>query len=256
MIDSLLFVLLHGDHHHHLTVTAPFLIGLLASAMHVISGPDHLAAVTPLAIDNKLKAWLIGLGWGVGHTAGMLLIGLLFLFFKDLIPIEIVSTYGEIAVGIILIAIGLWALYRIFIRNHPHQHQHPHTHTTEDGESITHIHDHDHDAVNAHDHMHPNPVRQSFVSAVVIGTIHGFAGISHLLGVLPTLAFPTKTDSALYLTGFGLGTVSAMIIFSFLLGFVAHQTSEKSKPVIFKTVQIAGAMASLLVGVYWISLVL
>lgn len=256
MNDNLLFLLLHADHHHHhFSVTAPFLIGLLASFLHVISGPDHMAAVTPLAIDNKLKAWLVGLGWGIGHTAGMLLIGLLFVLFKDLIPIETISNYGEFAVGLILIAIGLWALWRIFLKGKHGHHQHPHSHTNDKGESYTHIHQHTHPAINEHEHRHVKPVRQSFWSALIIGTVHGFAGISHLLGVLPTLAFPTKTESALYLSGFGIGTIAAMIVFSFLLGFVAHQTSEKSKPIIFKTIQIAGAMASLIVGVYWISIV-
>ncbi|MDO8898922.1 MAG: hypothetical protein Q7V19_14830, partial [Bacteroidales bacterium] len=112
MNDTFLWMLLHADHHHHFVVSAPFLIGIFASVLHVVSGPDHLAAVTPLAIDNKLKAWIIGLGWGLGHTAGMLLIGVLFIFFKNVLPIEAISEYSEFAVGLILIAIGVWALWR------------------------------------------------------------------------------------------------------------------------------------------------
>ena len=30
-----------------------FFLGIIASATHVMTGPDHLAAVTPLAIENK-----------------------------------------------------------------------------------------------------------------------------------------------------------------------------------------------------------
>jgi ABC-type nickel/cobalt efflux system permease component RcnA len=254
MNDTLLWMLLHADHHHHFAVSAPFLIGIFASVLHVVSGPDHLAAVTPLAIDNKLKAWIIGLGWGLGHTAGMLLIGVLFIFFKNVLPIEAISEYGEFAVGLILIAIGVWALWRIFGRKHLHLHEHPHTHSNEEGESYTHIHTHDHSAQNVHVHEHKVPVKQSFFSAIAIGTIHGLAGVSHLLGILPTLAFPTVADSSFYLIGFGLGTVVAMIAFSFLLGFVSFQSSERFKPVIFKSIQVAGAMASLIVGVYWVSL--
>ncbi|MAY53071.1 MAG: nickel transporter, partial [Flavobacteriaceae bacterium] len=55
---------------------------ILASILHVISGPDHLAAVTPLAISSQRKGWKIGLFWGFGHLIGMLLIGVLFLLFK------------------------------------------------------------------------------------------------------------------------------------------------------------------------------
>ncbi|MBK6962966.1 MAG: hypothetical protein IPH20_03270 [Bacteroidales bacterium] len=59
-----------------------FLTGFIASIAHVVTGPDHLAAVTPLAIDSRKKSWIIGFSWGLGHTTGMLLIGLLFVLFK------------------------------------------------------------------------------------------------------------------------------------------------------------------------------
>lgn len=94
----------------------PIIAGTLASMLHVISGPDHLAAVTPLAIDSKKKAWKIGLFWGIGHLLGMLIIGVLFLIFKDVIPVESISGYSEQMVAIVLIGIGLWAIYRIFYK--------------------------------------------------------------------------------------------------------------------------------------------
>jgi len=252
MLETLIWITLHAEH-QHIAVGAPFLIGLLASIMHVVSGPDHLAAVTPLAIDNKLKAWIIGLGWGLGHTSGMLLIGVLFIFFKNYIPVEAISSYSELIVGFILIAIGVWALWRIFGINHIHAHEHPHTHHSPTGEVITHIHEHDHPAVNVHDHSHLLPVKQSFISAILIGTLHGLAGVSHLIGMLPTLAFPTVSDSTMYLIGFGIGTIVAMITFSFLLGFVSYKSDDKTKPYLFKSIQIVGASASLIVGIYWIS---
>ena len=69
----------------------PILAGIVGSVLHVVSGPDHLVAVAPFAIENKRKAWKIGLMWGVGHLAGMLLIGVLVMLFKDLIPYETIS---------------------------------------------------------------------------------------------------------------------------------------------------------------------
>ncbi len=253
MTENILQILLHADHHHHYPVSAPFLIGLFASVMHVISGPDHLAAVTPLAIENKLKSWAIGLSWGLGHTLGMLLIGVLFIYFKNYIPIDAISAYSEVLVGIVLIGIGLWAFYRIFYRS-KHVHAHPHSHTNDDGKTITHVHKHEHPAKNLHSHKHPGKINQNVFSALIIGLIHGLAGVSHLLGVLPTLAFPSNVDSALYLTGFGIGTIAAMVVFSFLLGYVSYQSSEKAKPVIFKTIQFVGAFASVFVGIYWVVL--
>jgi ABC-type nickel/cobalt efflux system permease component RcnA len=252
-MDNLLFVLLHAGHHGTQLHVHPFFIGLIASVLHVISGPDHLAAVTPLAIVNKMKAWIAGLGWGIGHTTGMLLIGLLFYFFRQHIPIEAISHYSEAIVGFMLIGIGLWAFRRIYGKK-PHSHSHPHSHIGEDGSVITHVHDHGHEGFNEHQHVHKTDKAHSFFPAFLIGTVHGFAGVSHLLGVLPTLAFPSNRDSAFYLVAFGLGTIIAMVLFSILLGYVAHHSSERYKPSIFRGVQFAGAALSLLVGFFWLGM--
>ena len=73
----------------------PIFTGLIAAMLHVIMGPDHLAAVAPFAIESKRKAWKVGLSWGLGHLFGMGLIGRLFVFFKELIPLEAISAYRE-----------------------------------------------------------------------------------------------------------------------------------------------------------------
>ena len=72
------------------------LTGFIASVAHVVTGPDHLAAVTPLAIDSRKKSWTIGLSWGIGHTVGMILIGLLFILFKEFLPVLIFFALGFI----------------------------------------------------------------------------------------------------------------------------------------------------------------
>jgi ABC-type nickel/cobalt efflux system permease component RcnA len=122
-------------------INLPFFAGIAASVLHVVSGPDHLAAVTPLAIETRRKVWKIGLFWGFGHLLGMLLIGVLFLLFKEYIPVEKISEHSEQLVGIVLIAVGLWALFSIFYKSK--NHKHPHVH---DGEELyIHVHEHEHD---------------------------------------------------------------------------------------------------------------
>ena len=83
-----------------------FTSGLLAAMLHVISGPDHLAAVTPFAIERKRRAWKIGMIWGIAHLTGMFLIGGLFLLFREMVPIEGISAYSEQLVGLVLIFVG------------------------------------------------------------------------------------------------------------------------------------------------------
>ena len=50
--------------------TFPLTAGLIASILHVIAGPDHLAAVAPFAIESKRKAWKIGLFLGYRTFGG------------------------------------------------------------------------------------------------------------------------------------------------------------------------------------------
>src|SRR5680860_530464 len=123
----------------------PLLAGIIAAILHVISGPDHLAAVTPFAIESKKKAWKVGLFWGIGHLLGMLSIGVLFLMFKDLIPIEKISKHSEKMVGVILIGLALWIFFKIF----KDEKQHKHTHIHVEGYPIIHEHPHMHDEVGS-----------------------------------------------------------------------------------------------------------
>ena len=82
-------------------IELPLIAGIIASILHVVSGPDHLAAVTPIAIETKRKVWRIGFLWGAGHLLGMLIIGILFLLFKEVIPVETISGYSEQLVAIV-----------------------------------------------------------------------------------------------------------------------------------------------------------
>jgi len=123
-------------------LTFPVLAGIIAAILHVISGPDHLAAVTPFAIESKKKAWKVGLFWGIGHLLGMISIGILFLVFKDLIPIEKISLHSEKMVGVILIGLALWIFFKIFRE----EKQHRHTHIHAEGIPMIHTHPHIHEA--------------------------------------------------------------------------------------------------------------
>jgi len=225
------------------------LSGIIASAVHVISGPDHLAAVTPLAIESKKKAWNIGIFWGLGHVIGMLLIGFLFYLFRDFIPVEKISGYSELIVGLVLILIGLWAIYKVFGKIKK-THKHPHFH--EKPEPYVHIHTHEHKHEFEHNkHTHQKLQRQNNITALGIGTLHGFAGISHFLLVLPTLTFPNKVDSVMYLSGFGIGTIAAMALYALLLGVISKKSSEQKNQQIFKWLRIGGGLVAIVVGVFW-----
>ncbi len=93
--------------------------GLLAGFVHVLSGPDHLAAIAPYAVDGKSRAWRTGVRWGLGHAAGVLGVGLLVLALREALPVEAVSAWGERLVGLALIGIGIWGICAALARATP-----------------------------------------------------------------------------------------------------------------------------------------
>ena len=120
--------------------------------------------------------------WGFGHTAGVLLIATLLLLLKEQLPLDAISAYSERIVGMSLIVVGAWGVWkasRAVIT--------PHSHTG---------------------------------ASFAMGAIHGLAGSSHLFGVLPALAFSVVSDSILYLAGFGLGAIAGMTAFAAGVGLV------------------------------------
>ena len=227
-----------------------FFAGIIGATIHVLSGPDHLAAVTPLAIENKKRSWSVGLFWGLGHLTGMLLIGVLFLFFKELIPIEKISEHSEQLVGIVLIGIGIWAIWRIFYKHHSHKHPHFH----EEEKPYIHVHHHDHSSTDIHSHSHKTKIKSARITALMIGILHGLAGVSHFILMLPTLSYKETSQSVLYLSGFGLGTVIAMTAFAVILGLVAEKSHAGHNDLLFKGIRFAGGLFAIVIGLYWMFL--
>ncbi len=196
----------------------PTLAGVVAGAVHVFAGPDHLAALPPLAIQSPRGAWFTGLLWGFGHACGMLLVGLLGLALRGMLPMELVSSFSERLVGAALIAVGLWGLRRAYShRLHAHAHSH-------DGVSHTHFHFHPagkkHGEGRAHFHSHVT---------VGMGVLHGITGSGQVLGVLPALALPGNTAPLLYLLAFAAGSVAAMSGYTWMIG-VAHARLTRPWP--------------------------
>ena len=187
----------------------PAASGFLAGLIHVLSGPDHLAAIAPLAVEGRRRTWITGLTWGIGHTTGVWLVGALAFLLRGLLPLESLSSWSERVVGFVLIGIGLWGFRKVFLlRLHAHAHAH-------DGQSHTHVHLHSetHQA-QPKAHLHPH-------AAAGIGVLHGLAGSSHFLGILPALALPSNGAAIAYLLAFGIGSIAAMAGFSWLIGYVA-----------------------------------
>ncbi|MCA9002808.1 MAG: hypothetical protein KDB61_12850, partial [Planctomycetes bacterium] len=113
--------------------------GLLAGAAHVLSGPDHLVGVAPLAVerDPAKKPWLVGLSWGLGHGLGVALLGILGQTLMTTADVEVASQWAERLVGLVLILLGANAIRRaraLVLHEHVHSH---------DGHAHRHLHVHE-----------------------------------------------------------------------------------------------------------------
>lgn len=218
------------------------LAGFAAGFLHVVSGPDHLAAVAPLAVRAHGDAWRTGLRWGVGHSAGVALVGLLALGLREALPVEAISAWSERLVGVLLIGIGLWGMRQaVRVRIHTHTHTH-------DGE--THEHVHFHPSESEPESNHPKANHSHGHAALGIGTLHGLAGSSHFLGVLPALALPTTTSAVVYLLCFAAGTVLAMSGFSTAFGFFSRWTGGNGRA--YRSLMQACAGAAMGIGAWWL----
>ena len=202
-------------------MTFAFFAGLAAGLLHVFSGPDHLAAVAPLAADTaadtaqrrRVEGWRTGLQWGIGHTLGVLLIASLLLLIREQLPLEAISAYSERLVGVALILVGGWGFWSARVRR----------------------------CEGAKVHSHAG-------ASFGMGALHGLAGSSHLFGVLPALAFATRLEAALYLAGFGAGAIIGMTAFSAVMGLLSSRLSRRHSSGLLY----AASAAALVVGGFWL----
>lgn len=219
----------------------PLLAGLVAGAAHVLAGPDHLTAIAPLAVRRPTRAWLPGVRWGLGHSTGVGLVGALAITLRGFIPVEWLSSWGERAVGVMLLGIGLWAL-RTALRSHIHTHEHEH-------DGLRHVHIH----VHRHGHGQAEPTAHLHAHAAFgIGVLHGLAGSSHFLGVLPALVLPTTVAAATYLVAFAAGTIAAMAGFSWGMGRLASGSAQRGGR-LYRGLMGACALAAMGVGGFWLA---
>ena len=210
--------------------------GAVAGFVHVLSGPDHLAAVAPMAVAGRERGWVSGWTWGFGHASGVVFVAVLTVLLRDLLPpVEALSAWSERLVGAALIAVGVWAFRR----------------STRMG-TAPHVH-----GAVAHRHIHvqtgPAWLRRlgHAHASFCLGVLHGVAGSSHFFGVLPALALPSLTASLMYIAAFGVGTVAAMTGFAAAVGTAAVRLPNGALPQ--RAMMLVAATLAIVVGTVWLA---
>lgn len=214
---------------------APLLIGVTLGVRHAFE-PDHLAALSTLASEKQGPRASLTLGalWGLGHTAGLLLLGGSLALLGATLPARIESLL-ELGVSVMIIALGIRAVLRA-------------AHEGRTGE----VHAHEH---FGHEHVHAAPSEHVHLSRwpfatrpLLIGAIHGLAG-SGALTALVLAELPDVSSRVSYIVLFGLGSVVGMAL---LTGLAGAQVSR-----LVRTPRLAAALlfttgvTSTLVGLWW-----
>jgi ABC-type nickel/cobalt efflux system permease component RcnA len=186
------------------------LLGLITGLRHSMEA-DHVAAVSTIVAAGKSKlsrAPLLGLLWGLGHTATLFVAGLIVLLLAISIPERISGTL-EFGVGIMLVFLGATTLTGFNVgkflrgmirRSNTHAHVHVHKDT-----GVVHSHDHGHHQDHRHGHKF-----------LIVGMIHGMAGSGALmLFVLSTIN--SVPLGLAYIAIFGAGSIASMAAMSALI---------------------------------------
>ena len=189
-------------------------IGFFLGMRHA-TDPDHVIAVSTIVSRERsiVKAGLIGILWGVGHTLTILAVGAAIVLFGLVIPARVGLTM-EFSVGLMLILLGVlnlsgamkWLSEKFAHAHPPHSGEHVHVHG----------HGEEHHGVSL---TPPHWLRTPFARLglyhswrpLLMGIVHGLAGSAAVaLLVLGTIREPRW--AVLYLLVFGVGTIAGMML--------------------------------------------
>ena len=210
-------------------------LGFILGLRHALDS-DHLAAVSTVLAERP--SWrasgLVGLSWGVGHTAVLLFVGAIVLVLRVPIP-EPLAAAAEGIVGVMLIVLG-GLLGMKLIRERWHLHHHDH-----DGRSHMHIHSHR----DSQDHGHAHWWRES-LRPLCIGMAHGLAGSAALL-LLVVASADSVIDGLMYIAVFGCGSILSMMLIGLALSLPVVW-SLRLRRTLFLAVQGLASVGSIALG--------
>lgn len=228
-------------------------LGFFLGMRHA-ADPDHVIAVTTIVSrhGSPLRAAVIGVLWGVGHTLTILVVGAGIVLLGWVIPPRIGLSL-ELSVGVMLIVLGvvnLRAVWREVKGGHTHTHAHAH------GDYI-HTHPHQH-SPEIHPHRpEDTPLARldrwlgglrpyELVRPLIVGIVHGLAG-SAAVALLVLTAIGTSAWAVAYLLLFGLGTIVGMMLITAGLAWPVMGVAPRF-PSLPRRLRLASGVISLLAG--------
>ena len=207
---------------------------------------DHMVAVTTFVSRRPSlgSAGRFGLRWGLGHSVAVLLAGGAVLATGVRWP-ERYDALGEGLVGLMLVGLGLWALAAA---------RKLHLHSVE--EHGGHAHLHVHGTVRAHGHAHADPRAAAHAhehgGITLVGLLHGLAGTTGVVALLPVTLTDRVGLGLGYLTAFGVGVTLAMTLFALAAAVAMRRATSRSLVWGRRVVGLVG-VSGMAVGLWWIA---
>jgi len=178
-------------------------LGFFLGIRHA-TDPDHVVAVTTIVGRERRvdRAGGIGMMWGLGHTATILLVGGAILLFDVVLPPRIGLTM-EFSVAVMLVLLGVLSLVHRLDR---------HRHTG--------------DAAPETESERWFVSHQQSLRPLVIGVVHGLAG-SAAVALLVLATINNAVWGVVYLAVFGIGTIAGMMLITTAISIPFAYTSRR-----------------------------
>ena len=180
---------------------------------------DHMMAVTAFVSRRPTLATAFGFGlrWGMGHSLAVFVAGAILLA-TGLRWAAGMEAVLEGAVGVSLVGVGIWSL-----RTARNLHRH------EPGEHRAHGH-----------------------AVASLGVMHGLAGTTAAVALLPVTLIQEPLVGLAYLACFGVGVTLGMASFA-LVAAAAMRTAASGAPAAVERIARWAGAGSIAVGLWWIS---
>lgn len=246
------------------------LTGLAMGVVHVLAGVDHLSALATLSVGSSWRALKLGIRWGLGHSAGLVLVTAVFLLLKGEVEIASIKRYCDGVVGFFMIVLGIYSIYwavKTYIIKRDVSLGYDQELDMTQGKSYTTLM---YKKCDPQEHTASSPdIEETSWSywnmgdmkntttqkllAFLIGIVHGVAGPGGMLGVIPAIEMKNWYASVLYLTSFVVSSTICMGAFAAVFGEVTKRAGSTSG-FIELLINICSSALSIIVGITWITL--
>ena len=256
--------------------------GILSSAFHSLTGPDHLGALLPFIFCKRwYTASLYGLVWGAGHGLSSSAMGVMAASLKGSLlgdsMVEALSEWSNVGIGLTLIVIGGMGLHELRreaaavadydddARNNGDKAPHANTDTGHDATTLSlslplsgplsSLGDSRCELASLAAEARAKAASDAFfVAALATQFCNGFLlglAVDALPSVAPALSYQSSKEVLAFFASYTLGSMGTMGLLS---GAVGESTAWMGTVVVSLPVRLAAASshASLLIGCAWL----